>query len=104
MFNPVEGLLFDLITASPPYQKKKIWASGKSLTEFIIENADKHLSPKGSLNIICYLPDEFLYLLDSLKERFKPVSTIYALRAKTVMDGPRTIAPKDSLYMNSKTS
>ena len=73
MFKPVQGMLFDLIAANPPYQEKKIWASGKSLTEIIIQNADKHLNPKGSLQIICYIPDESIYLLDSLKERFRKV-------------------------------
>jgi SAM-dependent methyltransferase len=77
MFNPVEGLLFDLIIASPPYQGKKSWISEKRLTEAILKNADKHLRPKGSLDIIVYMPDEFLYLLDSLKERFRKLSVVF---------------------------
>lgn len=87
MFEPVKGLLFDLITANPPYQmKRETWTSEKSLTKYILENANKHLNPEGSLQIICYVPDEALYILDSLKERFKKVKVVHlnreAIRAK----------------------
>ncbi|MEE9591351.1 MAG: methyltransferase, partial [Thermodesulfobacteriota bacterium] len=77
MFQPIEGMLFDLIAVNPPLQtSKKTWASGKTLTEYILKNADKHLSLHGSLQIICYMPDEARYLLDSLKERFRKVKVV----------------------------
>jgi tRNA1(Val) A37 N6-methylase TrmN6 len=94
MFKPVQGMLFDLIVANPPLDRSKIWASGKSFTEFIIQNADKHLNPKGSLQIMCYIPDESIYLLDSLKERFRKVKVRWPGGVKnrvaqfTYKDGP----------------
>lgn len=74
LFNPVEGILFDLIAVNPPLQtSKEKWASGKTLTQYIIKNVDKYLCPKGSLQMISYIPDEALHLLDFLKERFRKV-------------------------------
>lgn len=99
MFKPVEGMLFDLILVNPPFQtKKEKWASGKTLTQYILGNADNYLSPKGSLQIICYIPDDALHLLDFLKERFRRVKVTMLAKKSKVKEPPDKGRPSGKRY------
>jgi len=80
LFEPVGGMRFDAILANPPFEPTpKGWPrylhsdggeDGLSVTRQIIERIPEYLEPFGSFQMVAWLSEDFVSVLDQLRRAF----------------------------------
>lgn len=84
LFNPVKGNIFDLIIANPPFEPTPPnelnflhsdgGVRGSLILRKIVEEAPNYLNPEGSLQLITYLAEGELGILEELKNNFQIIN------------------------------
>ncbi|MFH1587258.1 MAG: HemK2/MTQ2 family protein methyltransferase [Candidatus Diapherotrites archaeon] len=84
LFGPVKGMKFDLITANPPFEPVPKEAGyylhsaggekGTKVLEKILSDIENHLKPGGSFQIIAWIPESKMPVLEKItKENYENI-------------------------------